>query len=63
MAKLIEFYIPQSHKSQAHWVPPRLRGRVIDFEERSESLNRRLLGQVRVVSTLSRSASSQAALS
>ncbi|HWC16461.1 MAG TPA: hypothetical protein VG498_05580 [Terriglobales bacterium] len=58
MAKVIEFYIPQNHKSQAHWVPPRLRGRVIDFEARSEFLNRRLLERVQVVSTLSRTATS-----
>ena len=61
MAKLIEFHIPESHKSRAHWVPPRLRGRVIDFEARSELLNRRFLERARVVSTLSRSGSSQAA--
>jgi len=61
MAKLIEFYIPESHKSQAHWVPPRLRGRVIDFESRSEFLNGKFLERVRVVSTLSRTATSQAA--
>jgi hypothetical protein len=54
MAKLIEFYIPQKHKSRERWVPPRLRGRVVAFEVRSEDLNRLFSERVRVVSRLSR---------
>lgn len=54
MAKIIEFYVPQNCKSPAHWVPERLRGRVVDFQARSEFLNRMLLQRLRVVSTLSR---------
>jgi len=54
MAKIIEFYIPTKHKSQEHWVPPRLRGRVIDFHARSEYLHRMFEERLRVVSTLSR---------
>ena len=56
MAKIIEFYVPQNHKSQEHWVPPRLRGRVIDFQARSELLNRMFQQRLQVVSTLSRTA-------
>ena len=58
MAKIIEFHIPQHHKSQARWVPPRLRGRVLDFQARSEVLNRMFHDRLRVVSTLSRTATS-----
>ena len=54
MAKLIEFYIPQNHKTREHWVPARLRGRVIDFHVRAEFLNRMFVERVRVVSKLSR---------
>jgi hypothetical protein len=31
MAKLIEFYIPSTHKKKTRWVPESLRGKVIDF--------------------------------
>jgi len=54
MAKLIEFYIPPSHKSRERWVPARLRGRVINFRARAEFLNHTFSQRVRVVSTLSR---------
>ena len=54
MAKVIEFYVPQNYKRHEHWVPKRLRGRVIDFQARSEFLNGMLLQRLRVVSTLSR---------
>ena len=56
MAKMITFYVPQKHKPSEHWVPPRLRGRVIDFQARSEFLHRMYEERLRVVSTLSRSA-------
>lgn len=56
MAKIIAFYVPPNHKSQEHWVPPRLRGRVIDFQSRSEYLQRMYEERLRVVSTLSRNA-------
>jgi len=54
MAKLIEFYVPQNHKSRERWVPAMLRGRVIDFRARAEFLQRMFMQRVRVVSTLSR---------
>jgi hypothetical protein len=54
MAKVIEFYTPQNHKSRQHWVPERLRGRIIDFQARAEFLNRMFEQRVRVVSKLSR---------
>lgn len=54
MAKLIEFHIPPNHKSREHWVPERLRGRIIDFRARAEFLQRMFSERVRVVSTLSR---------
>ena len=56
MAKIIEFHVPPNFKNQEHWVPPRLRGRVIDFQARSEYLQRMFEERVRVVSTLSRNA-------
>ena len=56
MAKIIEFYVPPTHKGRERWVPPRLRGRVIDFQARSEFLRRMLEQSVRVISTLSRTA-------
>jgi hypothetical protein len=31
MAKLIEYYIPSTHKKRTRWVPQSLRGKVIDF--------------------------------
>ena len=31
MAKLIEYYVPSTHKKRTRWVPQRLRGKVIDF--------------------------------
>lgn len=54
MAKLIEFYVPQNHKSREHWVPVRLRGRIINFQTRAEFLDRMFAERVRVVSKLSR---------
>ena len=54
MAKLIEFHVPPNHKSRERWVPERLRGRIIDFQERAEFLQRMFLQRVRVISTLSR---------
>jgi len=56
MAKLIEFHIPPNHKSQERWVPARLRGRIIDFQARADYLSRRFAQRVRLVSTLSRTA-------
>jgi len=56
MAKIIEYYVPSNHKSQEHWVPPRLRGRVLDFQSRFEYLQRIYEERLRVVSTLSRNA-------
>jgi hypothetical protein len=56
MAKIIAFYVPPNHKSREHWVPPRLRGRVIDFQPRSEYLQRVFEERLRVISTLSRNA-------
>ncbi|PYY02597.1 MAG: hypothetical protein DMG64_11170 [Acidobacteria bacterium] len=56
MAKLIEFRIPPSYKSRGHWVPERLRGRVLDFRTRADDLNRAFSQRVREVSTLSRTA-------
>jgi hypothetical protein len=56
MAKIIEYYVPSNHKNQEHWVPPRLRGRVIDFQSRFEYLQRMYEERLRVVSTLSRNA-------
>lgn len=56
MAKIIEFQVPPNHKSVEHWVPPRLRGRMIDFQARSEYLQRMFEERLRVVSTLSRNA-------
>jgi len=31
MAKVIEFYVPSSHRKKTRWVPESLRGKVIDF--------------------------------
>jgi len=31
MAKLIEYYVPSTHKKKTRWVPQSLRGKVIDF--------------------------------
>ncbi len=31
MAKLIEYYIPSTHKKRTRWVPQSLRGKVINF--------------------------------
>ena len=31
MAKVIEFYIPSTHKKKTRWIPESLRGKVIDF--------------------------------
>jgi hypothetical protein len=31
MAKIIEFYIPSRYRSRVAWVPPRKRGKVIEF--------------------------------
>lgn len=56
MAKIIAFYVPPNHKNQEHWVPPRLRGRILDFQARSEHMHRIYEERLRVVSTLSRSA-------
>ncbi|GEM_PF-2946542 len=56
MAKIIEFYVPPNHKSRECWVPPRLRGRVIDFQMRSDFLHRMFEQSLRVVATLSRTA-------
>ena len=56
MAKIIEFHVPLTYKSVEHWVPPRLRGRMIDFQARSEYLQRMFEERLRVVSTLSRNA-------
>ena len=56
MAKIIEFYVPLNYKNQEHWVPPRLRGRVIDFQERAEYLHSMYEERLRVVSKLSRNA-------
>ncbi len=55
MAKIIEFHIPLNHKSRGHWIPPRLRGRVIDFHARAGFLKRMFEERLRVVSTLTRS--------
>jgi hypothetical protein len=55
MAKLIRFHVPETHTRQEHWVPPRLRGRVIAFEPRT--MRQLFLKRIQVVSTLSRTAS------
>ena len=31
MARLIEFYIPESFRRKVKWVPPGLRGKLIEF--------------------------------
>jgi hypothetical protein len=31
MAKIIEFYIPNSFRKKAAWIPPEQRGEVIEF--------------------------------
>jgi len=31
MAKIIEFYIPQSFRKVSKWVPPNERGKVLEF--------------------------------
>ena len=31
MAKVIEYYVPSTHKKKTRWVPEGLRGKVIDF--------------------------------
>jgi hypothetical protein len=32
MAKLIEFYIPQSFRKVSKWLPPNERGKVLEFQ-------------------------------
>lgn len=51
MARVIEFHIPQNYRSLGHWVPPRLRGRIIEFEDKMR--DRMFLKRVQIVSTLS----------
>jgi hypothetical protein len=31
MAKIVEFYVPSKFRNKATWVPPRRRGKVIEF--------------------------------
>jgi hypothetical protein len=31
MAKIVEFYIPQSFRKVAKWMPPNERGKVLEF--------------------------------
>ena len=31
MAKVIEFYVPSIFRKRARWIPPELRGKVIEF--------------------------------
>ena len=31
MAKIIEFYIPSSFRKSGKWVPPKERGKIIEF--------------------------------
>jgi hypothetical protein len=32
MAKIIEFYIPQSFRKVSKWLPPHERGKVLEFQ-------------------------------
>jgi hypothetical protein len=35
VAKIVEFYVPVNFPRRAEWVPPRLRGKIIEFAKKS----------------------------